>query len=173
VRLPVSKIYRAFPELDRFSDEECREFVRTARQRHRLGEAGVGCLAAFLSIATIIILMILTNRFGSWLSAHVTGRRSFDGLAILSFILSIAGGLITGLVIRDCWLRGAIRSSLRSTRCGNCAYSLLGLPVRSGEVVCPECGATLVLALIGLTEADPHARPERDHPTSASPNDSP
>ncbi len=31
MRIPFSKVYRAFPELDRFSDAECRRLVVRAR----------------------------------------------------------------------------------------------------------------------------------------------
>ena len=36
MRLPVSKLYRAFPELDPFTDEQCIAYVVTAKQRHRI-----------------------------------------------------------------------------------------------------------------------------------------
>src|SRR5207247_1731505 len=32
MRLIVRRIYRAFPELDRYTDEQCRRFVRAARR---------------------------------------------------------------------------------------------------------------------------------------------
>jgi len=32
MRLPAFKVYRAFPELDRFSDEQCEGFVAAANR---------------------------------------------------------------------------------------------------------------------------------------------
>lgn len=96
-RLVTGKVYRSFPELDRFTDEQCEQFVRHA--------LGAGAIAWWL----------------------------------------------LGLVIRDRWLRRTIRSSLRHTRCPRCEYSLLGLAVAEGAVVCPQYGMRVGLAERGLT----------------------
>jgi hypothetical protein len=55
---------------------------------------------------------------------------------------------------RDWWLRQTITRSIMSTRCLGCRYSLLGLTVREGVVVCPECGVECSLAGRGLTPDD-------------------
>lgn len=49
------------------------------------------------------------------------------------------------------WLRRAILVRLRTKACSTCGYSLRGLNVVEGAIVCPECGEAFNLAQRRLT----------------------
>lgn len=146
MRIPLNKIYRAFPELDRFSDEQCERYVLQAMRisgrrrlvRHTL-EASVGVGIFFLVLFAVASVSPMTP-----------GRGFIVAYAVLLVALPIVGWLIA----RDQLLRQAIKARLTSARCPACDYSLLGLPVHGEVVVCPECGEAIDLEHHGLTEAD-------------------
>jgi hypothetical protein len=155
VRLPWSKIYRAFPELDPFGDEECERFVDRARtQRLITGPAvfaGIiayllACFAAFQARA-----MFPTRR--------VAVGDEFPVEFAIFIIFTVCAAALTGLFVRDRLLIRAIRDRVTLARCPACRYSLLGLQVRTDvagghRVRCPECGAEHILGDIGIAPAD-------------------
>jgi len=142
MRIPGRKIWRAFAELDRFSDEQCARFVRAANRGFwwwclRIlvwGSCGVTMLAV-----VVAGVGFLTGRWERW----------FDD-DIVEFVGDLPPWLAAGLllplvllVIRDWLLIRRVRSILSGRgRCGGCGYGLLGLPVDEKLIViCPECGA--------------------------------
>lgn len=144
MRIPFSKPYRAFPELDPFSDCQCETMIAMARHTravsvkirpwvfaHRLSPFA-GNLAYFLVLALIFPLIEYT--FGD--------SNALARLAYGLFIVLVCGGLLRVLFVRDAWLRRLIQDVLESGgSCTRCQYSLLGLPeVHDGCVRCPECG---------------------------------
>lgn len=156
MRIPFLRAYRAFRELDQFSDAECRRFVRATLRQFRARAIGarivglviglVFCVPAF-TLALYMFQSMFNSRWGqAWHASLIVPL-----LVVLA--ASLVGG-IAGLAWFDRWLGRAIRLRLRTTVCPKCAYSLLGLGVRGGEVVCPECGDRIVLAAHGLTPDD-------------------
>lgn len=154
MRLPYAKVYRAFPELDRFSDAECERFVLQAtrgsfrrwlqRTTLRTGAA----LAAF--IAWFAVMLLLNGLLGA-----IRSRADWVSVVMVAFSTGfVAFPLIVSLLVRDAWLRRAVRARLVSAQCPACEYSMLGLPVVNGIAKCPECGQGLDLAKLGLTPAD-------------------
>jgi hypothetical protein len=167
MRIPFRKIYRAFPELDRFDDERCERYVLQATQvalgrrvRRHLLEAALGVLV----FGAIIFAGILTARLaGSRLFAS-----SASALILLGYYsLLVALPIIASLMARDWWLRRAVGDRLRSARCPGCEYSLLGLPVQEDSVRCPECGTRFDLVHHGLTVEDVLGHPEASAVTSS------
>ncbi|MCW5766183.1 MAG: hypothetical protein KIT68_09440 [Phycisphaeraceae bacterium] len=149
MRLPLSRVYRAFPELDRFSDELCETYVQRTAQRHSGAWGALNMLALGIAIvSTMIVVTILAgrNRPGGW-SPHPT-------LQLCMALAAPTLGAIGGLVIRDRWLRARLRRALNDTNCDGCTYSLLGLPLTDGFICCPECGRRMRPAERGLTPAD-------------------
>jgi DNA-directed RNA polymerase subunit RPC12/RpoP len=154
VRLPLDKIYRAFPELDRFSDAACRRFVRQAARRNRLSQLRLAVMAIPLAGLVLVAWYI----FGAVVGKAVPSRfwEDMPG-ALIMIVYWIAGpvvAILSGLMLRDSWLRRMIAKQLIDTRCTNCSYSLLGLEVLKGKIQCPECGHSRVLAESGLTASD-------------------
>jgi hypothetical protein len=157
MRLPVSKIYRGFPELDPFTDTECEMYVARARSRRM----GSGCLMAIVAAAAgigcAVALAFLTSQLFVPLAGALGLRIGPDhemetGILVLGAHIVIA--FIVGLLVRDAWLRSSIKQCLKSARCPKCDYSLLGLPIVSGIVKCPECGSTRNLVAAGLVAED-------------------
>lgn len=135
MRIPASEVYRAFAELDRFSDDQCRMFVWCA-QRNRRWSRAAAVMAAWLAAGMIWALV-----GGAWLavvSAAPLGPAPF--LVVGGVSITILSGALVGLVIRDRWVRWAVGQQLDAARCPACRYSLLGIPPVEGAITCPECG---------------------------------
>lgn len=140
MRLPMSKIWRAFPELDRFDDARCRRYVNEAKRAHAMG----GCLLILLTMFGLVLWM-----FSTAISGAIMGRLDnmrpdwvYVTLGLTAYGAPPLGVGLGLLLARDRWLRAAIRDRLNAARCLGCSYSLLGLaPLEGGRVVvCPECG---------------------------------
>ena len=156
MRLPVDKLYRAFPELDRFTDEECRGWLKQT-WRARSGMIMVGWVMALATAPVVFATGMISATL--LISSIASAKRTMSGppgmvLGIMGAAVIGALGLVAGLVVRDVVLRRCVRSQLKSTRCSVCGYQLLGLPVTGGVVTCSECGHRLELAAVGLTVDD-------------------
>jgi cytochrome c biogenesis protein CcdA len=150
MRMPLDKIYRAFPELDRFSDEQCAAYVRLAK-RERLGQR-LGVIVLGLVIFAVGFGVLMGAGSGILFGVYRLDDTRWMALVATSMIVFAAGcPLLLVLRIRDRWLRRAVRLHLKSAHCPACAYLLLGLPVSNGSVRCPECGDVISLEAIGLT----------------------
>lgn len=135
MRIPRSEIYRAFPELDRFADDRCREFVAHAQANRRLSRAA-SLLGALLMAAALWALVGVL-----WiplLSVFPGGPGPV--LLIVAISTTVLSGALAGLRIRDQWLRWAVGQQIDAARCPACRYSLLGIPAADGIITCPECG---------------------------------
>lgn len=162
MRIPYSKVFRAFPELDQFSDAQCEAYVARVRARRSgsrdimilgAGAAGVGT-AIVMAAVTWVIVMPIAGALG--LRIRPEYELPWD-MALVGF--HIVAACIAAMLVRDVWLRRAIRACIDAARCPKCDYSLLGLPVSDGVVQCPECGGVCDLRAIGL-EADDLLTPE-------------
>jgi len=156
VRLIVRKVYRAFPELDRFSDAECEGLLRYVSRRHPIGLFFVSLGAVVLSGVFIVCGSIATMMIHLELSGP---RRPSvfveDGwFVICGIIVSVVLPSAFAFYLRRGWLLGKVQAHLSSLVCAECEYSLLGLPVVDGGITCPECGQRFDLAARGLTAAD-------------------
>lgn len=157
MRLPFSKIYRAFPELDRFSHEECERYVASVQYdlwyRRQSGLFFLG-----------LIVVGPPSLWGLLQVLRPVLRGMHPAAIALSLTLFPILIALVLLMIRDRMLHRAIAARLVSATCRGCRYSLLGLTVSDGTVMCPECGAKIVLAEHNLKEEDLLVR--RDAPAS-------
>lgn len=166
MRIPYSKVYRAFPELDRFSDSECERFILVARERFAASMSAGAALAYFAFFAVTPLFGVLWFGVGGalmeWItepsassSYHYVEDRWWYGLGLVlgACLMPFAGG-VAALYVRDRCLIRVISRQLITARCAGCGYSLLGLPATEGAVTCPECGAECILADRGLTPED-------------------
>jgi hypothetical protein len=156
VRLIVTKVYRAFPELDKFTDAECDGFVSLVARRHPFARFFVSLSLAILAVFLIIIGLMLTGLVASEVGRSYPGLTFFRSawFAILGITLSVLLPMVFVSNLRSGWLRGKIETHLATIECAACQYSLLGLPVIDGGITCPECGQRFDLAARGLTAAD-------------------
>jgi hypothetical protein len=155
MRLPWDKVYRAFPELDRFSDEECERYILQVRSQKK-----VGALPGVLSFLSVLLWILLGFPAIAW--AMRGPGASSEPIMMLKGALVIAGVVgtpfLTYYVVRDYRLRRALRDRIDNARCPKCRQSLLGLPLIPGAprpaVRCTECGGFIELGTIGLTPTD-------------------
>lgn len=152
MRFPFTKIYRAFPELDTYRDDQCERFVNAARGRRwqRLLRVGVTIAVGFVGQ---VVLWLMIGYVSNFIPSNTTGAGSEnkDGLFIvLGLLLLFPLGLIgflPAIFLRDRMLLGQIRKILiERGSCMQCHYSLIGLPVFERQFVkCPTCKKPVVL----------------------------
>jgi DNA-directed RNA polymerase subunit RPC12/RpoP len=158
MRIPREKIYRAFPELDPFSDQECERFVLQVKTQKRIGPWPA---AAFIAVFLFLALVVYPALGFAALNIRIRIRsdqfRTLTAAALLALLFGLP--FLAALLTRDRRLRRAIEDRINSARCSRCRHSLLGLPLLDEDdpdpsVRCPECGQVLRLANLGLTPAD-------------------
>jgi hypothetical protein len=169
MRIPLSKVYRAFRELDQFTDEQCQGYVARAMQKRRASMGGFVFAGVFLCPAVFTLSMVATlagqdAALGS--SARIWILRHWLDVPIeyAAKVVPFVAATLVALVLRDVWLRSAIRKELNRSTCPRCEYQLLGLPVQSGQVMCPECGHRTRIDLLGLRPED-LAMPDQPPPS--------
>ncbi len=141
MRLIATPSFRAFPELDQFSDEQCRAFVQATRRM--LGaRIATWAFRLFVTFAVPPIVVFAV----AYLHGPPAPGRSIDLIAIL-LIAGVAWMGFGWLVAKDLALRWLIhRVMRRGGSCMGCGYRLVGLSVGPDAVVtCPECGHALDL----------------------------
>lgn len=146
MRIPSTKVYRAFPELDRFSDEQCRRFAAAAkgsiwrRMRHLAMELLVaGCALGLVAGAAYGIDRWWPAALALRLLLGVRAELARDGLVL---VCGLGGPTLAFLLVRDWLVRRSIRRVVNTRgSCGVCGYGLTSLMVTETNTVrCPECG---------------------------------
>lgn len=148
MRLLTRRIYRAFPELDRYNDEQCARFVKSARK---------GGLTTLLHAAAILATLLplmgaallgTTYLYDTLGTANISILRvpwGFEITWLLASCTLFACAMSAGLLVRDILLRRRLKFVLRTRgACPACQYSLIGLTVSDESMVqCPECGVEI------------------------------
>lgn len=145
MRLLTRRIYRAFPELDRYSDEQCVRFIKSARGG--AWRRAIGCLIVAVAASPVFVgsLMavapLVEGNFG-WLDPLSDGPLWGRLIGLIAFFAIMSPGPFVVVLVRDVLLRRRVRFVLRVRGvCSECWYSLVGLPVGPDRRVrCPECG---------------------------------
>ncbi len=148
MRLLTRRIYRAFPELDRYDDEQCARFVKSARKGGLmtiLHTAAILITVLPLISAALVATLYLYDRLGTANIAILRRPWGFEFTWLLASCLMFACAMSAGLLVRDTLLRRRLRFVLRTRgACPACQYSLVGLAVSdSSTVQCPECGVEI------------------------------
>lgn len=142
MRLPGTKIWRAFSELDRFSDEQGRAFVKAASSAFWPVHLLRGAL--YLVLSCVMLAVVLAS---AALSESVMNgsripytTRSIITVSFAAFVAIPAFSVV--LLFRDLLLRRRIRKVIQSQGvCQRCGYILLGMRVPNDlKLTCPECG---------------------------------
>lgn len=140
-RVPHRRGYRAFPELNALSDEQCVAFVRQARRQDRRAGRVRRVLAGVL-VAIVLAPMLAVML---WSLDLFPVHRRYDWIFYLTFVVWM-GPLSAPILLLAWWFsfredRLVIGRRFRAPRCSACAYALSGLSQRATEVRCPECGS--------------------------------
>lgn len=160
MRVPLSKIYRAFPEFDPFPDSECERYIRYAYKQARMR---IGCIPLAVFAASLPLYAVVLS--ASVAGLVYVGIELPEEYLIVPVILSasvVGVPALLALLSRDVVLRRVLKDRLRTARCPNCEFSLLGLPVVEGATRCPECGTQIVLNMHNLTPRDLEIRRVED-----------
>lgn len=176
MRIPGSKVYRAFPELDRYRDDQCRRFVASANRGFWRKVVAAACILSVLIPCWFGAGYVTVEQIEPALFSNVDGGPSTVRviLLLLAAIALFVVGALPPLVVRDFLLRIRISSVLRDRGfCLVCRYRLVGLPVTThlgrATVACPECATVcdvdpslgeLVLADDGKGHFSPSIAPE-------------
>lgn len=155
--MTTTKIYRAFPELDDYSDEQCRVFL--AKCHAKVPRLAVGCLLPVLSYAMSLPVF---GAIGFLMARLLEGFMTVKNEETIAFFLSLfvlAGPVVLALWVRDFILQRQlgrlVREKLELLRCRQCRYLLIGVNAKDGQfVTCPECGHVNDLRTMGISEAD-------------------
>ncbi|MFK7759529.1 MAG: hypothetical protein AB8C13_06255 [Phycisphaerales bacterium] len=162
MRILTKKIYRAYPELDKFEDSVCKSYVKRARRLQNAWKGGLAVLGV-LPFALIVWLIVVWASRVFYAGLNEVHSWQLSGLGEDLFAVFFITGVmwfpfIVCLLVRDRWLHRCLRKQLSGVQCPGCGYSLLGLSLLSSvddpSVDCPECGHRVVLKDMGLTEAD-------------------
>lgn len=159
MRLPLLKVYRAFPAFDSLSDEECERYVRRVRANASNATVLAAPIAALgLTVAWLAgwPLAVACYPVGN----YVPMPTSLEARIMLLVATTPLFAGIGALVVRDIVMYAMLRRELARSDCRKCGQSLLGVPVsRIGVdpdpakafIRCPECGRRYCLLDIGLT----------------------
>lgn len=175
MRIPHRKIYRAFPELDVFSDDEARRYLHALSRQGRLHR----WIPPLLGIILFLILFVSMTWLVGEADSSVQYRApfglhaiEFDGVSLWDLLLALAWIVpsfgvppLFAWMVRDGLIRKALAQKISFVRCHACDHSLIGLPLLKGQdepsVRCPECGLLVVLEKYGLKPEDLHPSAER------------
>ncbi len=168
MRVPTSKIYRAFAELDPFTDEQCQLFLQRLKNQGTYSatvwSTAIMCFFAALLVVAVIFSALAdeTAEFCRRLSGPRVGCHlaTAIGIALVVGVPSMSALLARDVVVWR-YLRWAIGLEIERIRCLGCKYSMLGQRVVDGFVTCPECGRRLTLSELGVESAEDLIPPER------------
>ncbi|MEL6908511.1 MAG: hypothetical protein AAFP22_24080, partial [Planctomycetota bacterium] len=135
VRLSGTKLYRAFPELDGYPDDDCRAYVRGAIRRDRwqlLGLMAGGFVGGYVIAVPLIFFVLIQLGNRAFFERHQWENGSIIGLVVVlgASVSMLGSGPLLALALRDTWLRRAMRRRLRGASCPACGHSLLGMVPR-------------------------------------------
>ena len=104
MRLPVSSVYRAFPELDRFSDEVCAGCVKRAAARNRGSQVLASFGAIILAVIVFVVSFYVSMGLADAVSSSRNGGRTPFFVLPLMLALALLCAAITGFVSGICLL---------------------------------------------------------------------
>lgn len=162
MRIPLFKPWRAFSQLDTFTDEECEKFVGDAWANCRPIESAMPLIIGpicFILWPACILIGLRFPVIAKWLYTPQSKEAAILLLVATSVFIGCAGALLS----RDIVLFMLLRRELGRADCPKCGQSLRGLPVQSiGEIPdpaknfirCAECGRVHHLLDLGLAPRD-------------------
>lgn len=143
--------YRAYPEFDGYSDEQCRKLLLQARLR-RGDAAWVLPLVAAAAAAGFWLFVAagLVHALAALLGITIVGGNFLLAVAVL--VAPVFAAAFVG--VRRAMLVRSVRRLVNRAACPFCEFSLVGLPVRVNTVRCPECGEKVRLSEHGIRHED-------------------
>lgn len=152
MRIPrLLAFYRAYPEFDGYSDEQCRKLLLQARLRRGDAAWVLPLLASIVLVGfwSIVALGVI-RALATLLGITVGGGNLWA--ALLLFV--VPAFIVSFVWLRRTMLVRSVRRLVNRAACPYCEFSLVGLPVRTNAVRCPECGQVVILSQNGLSPED-------------------
>ncbi|MBX3404802.1 MAG: hypothetical protein KF699_15440 [Phycisphaeraceae bacterium] len=164
MRLPrLLAYYRAYPEFDGYSDEQCRKLLLQARLRRGDAAWVLPLLAAGgFAAAWSVIALGLVRIAAALLGLTLTGESTLLGV----FMFVTPAFIVVYSWVRRSMLVRSVRRLVNRAACPFCEFSLVGLPVKINTVRCPECGEKVRLSEHGIRHED--LRPGLPYPPSSA-----
>jgi hypothetical protein len=158
--MPLATVYRAFPELDRFTDDECRRLVYRA-QLHAVQASSMGCVLTMFVAGMGFLAVGLAGSIswrvlgGTWIHRVVRHSDVLNDVGgPMLIVLAIVGSLAAGLLVRDRTLREQLRGQIGRTTCPACSASLLGSARSADSLRCGGCDRVYTFGELGLESED-------------------
>lgn len=162
MRLISRKIWRAFPELDRFDDKTCERYITPGKKVASnpfgwviyLGAVCLGVViwAVICVVAYVLIEDIDQKIWNSMLGAWIQVLAGIIGVGVIWI------PCIVLLFTRDRFMWMRVKARLIGASCFQCSYCLVGLSPSTSEqgrgVRCPECGFFYAFDGGKITESD-------------------
>jgi len=163
MRIITRKIYRAYPELDAYTDEQCVQYMANVKQRKLRFSMQIILIPTLLGLFHLLGIPILLRIIGRYLYDFWNALSTLDDTlfllcwGVLIFIW-LGGSAFWPLFLRDKLLSKSVRrvlnSQLEKTRCRKCSYSLIGQTPCDDTLSCPECGTVTTMQRLGITQED-------------------
>ncbi|MEM1354457.1 MAG: hypothetical protein AAGH88_06185 [Planctomycetota bacterium] len=163
MRLPLSKPWRAYPELDAYSDEQCRYLLNRAKRawpKLRVGLVLQRWIANVLMLGYVALVGLCVSPIAVWFNKQI-GEPTNAVEDVLYFVPIFVLILIalSPLLVIQLWfyqrkIHAVLADRLELSRCPGCRYPLIGQRTVNGVVTCPECDRGCLLIELGLTEED-------------------
>ncbi len=163
MRLPRSRVYRAFKELDPLSNSECEGLVVRAEVNHPSLLVLTPLVVMYIALAlwpvawVVAALLLPLRKYVPLLPATLGAQ------IVLLVVTTAVAAALAYLLTRDACRYLGLRRELRRCHCPRCDQPLVGLPIKTtgddGDpakrfVRCPECGRRHNLLELGLTPRD-------------------
>lgn len=148
MRLPGTKIWRAFPELDSFDDARAAQYVRAAGKAFWLVKLLRGAAMFIGGLACCLVMAIAGGTVMNTMERLINEPI----LTLVAALTAVVVGVISMsllMIVRDFFMRRRVRKVIASRgSCVKCGYVLIGLRVPDDlNLRCPECGSLTVLNL--------------------------
>lgn len=146
MRLPGTKIWRAFPELDSFDDARASQFVHAACRAFWLVKFVRGAAMFFGGLGCVVVMILACGVVMNTLERVIKEPMLTALLGLTALIVGVLSMCVL-MIVRDFFMRRRVRKVIASRgSCVNCGYVLVGLRVPADlHLRCPECGTLTVL----------------------------
>jgi len=147
-RLQLGAGYQSYKVLQRFTPSERARLITFVQRKHLASLLATSFLvAAGVASWVMLVINLWTSQikpavnFNAWV---VNDPAKAIALCAALFVLLLVGPL-TGLMVRDRWLKWALSRHVSQSHCHECQYPFLDIPVERERLTCPECGECAVV----------------------------
>lgn len=151
------KAYRAFPELDQYSDQQCKSILKFLdNPKFSTAKSGYKAISAVWLgwfLWGILVLFIASHLESYRLPQH---EMLFDLIWVTTFLIPMLTWLfVVNRILLHRQIKHLLQHKFGLVKCIECKYPLMGLKMCGPHhVKCPECGAINNLEAIGVSEED-------------------